>query len=273
MAACALVSAMPPISVVASIKGKKYDISDVEIIGEFIEKAESIAGIDAGQSSVLFRGKVLTVTDNLEEIGVTAGDVLMVVKGRKQRTVKSDSIKDDSMSNSMSSGLEGASNYDSDAYTEALKNANPEEMQKAMKAMDNLLDSNFVDEYFSDDERLETARQQMLANVDQYENQMPGFKEQALAIAQDPVKWKDAMLQAKEQITKLKEQRDAMRSAKGESPVPKSETNRYPKDGTPHLILLSALPVLFYLPTLLIMDSAITYFTAALPSPKTCLLI
>ena len=253
ISACALVSAMPPISVVASIKGKKYDISDVETIGEFVEKAESIAGIDAGQSSVLFRGKVLTVTDNLEEIGVTAGDVLMVVKGRKQRTVKSDSMKDESLSNSISGGLEGASNYDADAYTDALKNANPEEMQKAMKAMDNLLDSNFVDEYFSDDERLETARQQMLANVDQYENQMPGFKEQALAIAQDPVKWKEAMLQAKEQITKLKEQRDAMRSAKGESPAPLSETNRYSTFLVELMNPSLPIAVLFHIPTRLMM--------------------
>ena len=38
------------------------------------------------------------------------------------------------------------------------------------------------------------------------------------------------MLQAKEQITKLKEQRDAMRSAKGESPAPAAESDRYAGD-------------------------------------------
>jgi uncharacterized ubiquitin-like protein YukD len=224
----AVVSAMPPISVVASIKGKKYDIADVDTVEEFIEKAEGLAGIEAGQSSVLFRGKVLTVTDRLEDIGVAAGDVLMVVKGRKQRAVKPDSADGESMGGAVSAGFEDSMDMNSDAYKEAMKNANPEDIQKAMKAMDNLLDSNFVDDYFSDDERLENARLQMLANVDQYENQMPGFKEQALAIAQDPVKWREAMLQAKEQISKLKEQRDAMRSAKGESPAASTESNRYP---------------------------------------------
>ena len=30
--------------------------------------------------------------------------------------------------------------------------------------------------YLADEEKLETARQQMLANMDQYANMMPGFK-------------------------------------------------------------------------------------------------
>jgi hypothetical protein len=166
----AVVSAMPPISVVASIKGKKYEVADVETVEEFIEKAENLGGIEAGQSSVLFRGKVLTSTDKLEEIGVAVGDVLMVVKGRKQRAVKSEVPEE----TGMATGLEGSMDMNSDAYKEAMKNANPEDIQKAMKAMDNLLDSDFVDEYFSDDERLENARLQMLQNVDQYEGQMPG---------------------------------------------------------------------------------------------------
>ena len=53
----------------------------------------------------------------------------------------------------------------------------------------------------------------MLANLDQYDQMMPGFKEQAKEIASSPEKWKEAMLQAKEQITNLKKQRDAMGSS------------------------------------------------------------
>lgn len=164
------VAAMPPISVVASIKGKKYEIADVETVEEFTQKAEGLAGIEGQQSSVLFRGKVLTSADKLEEIGVTAGDVLMVVKGRKQRAVVDSSPTDVS-----TGGFEDMNpDMNSEAYKKAMENANPEDVKKAMKAMDNLLDSDFVDEYFSDDERLENARQQMLQNVDQYESQMPG---------------------------------------------------------------------------------------------------
>ena len=220
--------AMPPVDVVASVRGKKYDVS-AETVEEFTQKVEGlVAGLEAGQSSVLFRGKVLSLADNLEEVGVTTGDILMVVKGRKQRSSKADFEAEDDMVTSMgdASGAAGGGSLDeamnSEAYKKAMANASPEEMQKAMKAMDNLLDSEFVDEYFADDERLENARQQMLANADQYENMMPGFKEQALAIASDPVKWREAMLQAKDQITKLKAQRDAMRAG-GKGPTTPEE--------------------------------------------------
>ena len=67
-------------------------------------------------------------------------------------------------------------NMSQEEYNEALKNANPEDIKNAMKAMDSMLDSNVFDEYLSDDAKLETARQQMLANVDQYATMMPGFK-------------------------------------------------------------------------------------------------
>lgn len=77
--------------------------------------------------------------------------------------------------------------------------------------MDGILDGNFVDEYFADEERLENARIQMIQNIDQYDKMMPGFKEQALEIASSPEKWREAMLQARDQIQKLKEQRDAQR--------------------------------------------------------------
>jgi hypothetical protein len=88
--------------------------------------------------------------------------------------------------------------------------------------MDNLLDSDFVEEYFADEERLENARQQMLSNLDQYEQMMPGFKEQAMSIAADPVKWKEAMMQAKDQIAKLKQQRDLMRGTKSAPATPEN---------------------------------------------------
>ena len=217
----ALSSSMPAISVVASVRGKKYDVSDVETVDEFTQKVEGlVAGMESGQSSVLFRGKVLSGTDNLEEAGVTNGDVLMVVKGRKQRSSKADFENDDDLSPSVAGGSSAVPTgfedaMDPDAMKQAMANVDPAEMQKAMKAMDNLLDSNFVEEYFADDERLENARQQMLDNAEQYEKMMPGFKDQAMQIAADPVKWREAMLQAKEQITKLKAQRETIRASQG----------------------------------------------------------
>ena len=66
-------AAMPPISVVASVRGKKFDVADVESVEDFTKKIEEIAGLEAGQQSVLFRGKVLNIGDNLVELGVADG--------------------------------------------------------------------------------------------------------------------------------------------------------------------------------------------------------
>lgn len=77
----------PPISVVANVRGKKYEIT-AETVEEFSEQVESLAGLGADQQSVLFRGKVLNSDDKLEELGVESGDVLNVLKGRKPRAPK-----------------------------------------------------------------------------------------------------------------------------------------------------------------------------------------
>lgn len=214
----AIVAAMPAsVNVVANVRGKKYDIS-AETVEEFSQQVETLAGIEASQQSVLFRGKVLEPSESLEELGVAEGDVLNVLKGRKPRAAKpqesldlSDLGDSSEFGGGMPSGFGGMGSLDGYDPEEALKNMDPEQMKKTMEAMDNLLDSDFIEEYFGDDERLEKARQQMLENMDQYEKMMPGFKEQAGAIAQDPQQWRDAMQKAKEQILTMKAQRDSMR--------------------------------------------------------------
>lgn len=191
------------ISVVGLVRGRRYEVS-AETVEEFTKQVETLAGLEAGQQSVLFRGKVLSSSDKLEDAGVSSGDVLNVLKGRKP---VGKPTSDEDSSSVIKEDVTGE-----DAYSEVMKNANPEEMKNAMKAMDNLLDSDFLDEYFGDEEKLEKARQQMLANVDKYDQMMPGFKEQAREIASDPEKWRQAMLNAKEQILKLKKQRDALKN-------------------------------------------------------------
>jgi hypothetical protein len=57
-------------------------------------------------------------------------DVLMVVKGRKQREVKSVGEVDDDVATSASADL---ANMTPEAYKKAMENANPEDLQKAMK--------------------------------------------------------------------------------------------------------------------------------------------
>ena len=165
-----------------------------------------MAGLDEGQNSVLFRGKVLNPGDILQDMGISSGDVLMVVKGKKQRPqvqLQDDSVDVDSPSQNAATAMPtgGMPNFG------GMPNLSQEEMNNAMQQIDKLLESDFVDEYFGDDDKLEQARLNMIKNIDQYEQMMPGFREQAGDTINDPVKWKDAMNKAKEQILLLKQQR------------------------------------------------------------------
>ena len=49
---------------------------------------ESLSGLEASEQSVLFRGKVLSASDDLSAIGVSEGDTLNIIKGRRTRVNK-----------------------------------------------------------------------------------------------------------------------------------------------------------------------------------------
>jgi len=218
---------MPPINVIANVRGKKYEII-AENVEEFSLKVEELSGLEADQQSVLFKGKVLDDTAKFDEVGIISGDILNVLKGRKARASKAFNQlpSDISSVSALASSLDSDSNYDDKNNNnninfdinnpninpeDALKNMNPEDIKAAMQSMDKMLDSNIIEDYFSDEQKLEKARLEMLNNLDQYEQMMPGFKEQAREIASDPVKWREAMSSARDQIIKMKAQRDAMR--------------------------------------------------------------
>ena len=152
------------------------------------------------------------------------GDTLNVVKGKRQRTKPIsdfemaemggdlDSLgqaESDGGGNPFGAGMGG---MDQESMKKAMENMKPEDIQKAMAQIDQLLDNNFVEEYFSDEGRLEKARIEMLNNLDQYEKQMPGFKAQTEPIVSDPEKWKKAMMEARDQINNLRAQRDLLKS-------------------------------------------------------------
>jgi uncharacterized ubiquitin-like protein YukD len=197
--------ASSPVQIAVSVRGKKYDLA-AETVNEVLEKVKDMASLEDDQQHVcLFRGKVLANEDKLEDIGISAGDVLNIVKKRIQRNVAS---TDD---------VVGSKRFDPNAF----KAPENEELQKAMQQLDTLLDSDIVEEYFGDDEKLEKSRIQMLENIDQYEKMMPGFRAQAEEIASDPAKWKEAMNAAKEQIIMLKQKREAMRNSTGKQKNPR----------------------------------------------------
>jgi uncharacterized ubiquitin-like protein YukD len=200
------VQAMPSVSVVASVRGKKYDI-EAETVEEFTKKVESAANLEANQQSVLFRGKVLTGSDSLSDVGVSKGDVLMVVKGKRQRP------KPEMDMDNVPTGDDPFGQMTEEQYKK-FASENPDVMARAQEQVDQMLDSNAMDELLESDEKLEEARQNVLANLDQYDKMMPGFKEQASSIASDPAKWREAMQQAKNQVDMLRKRRDDARAGR-----------------------------------------------------------
>lgn len=210
------VVSMPPIMITANVRGKRYEV-EAESVEEVCKAVESQAGLEAGQYSVLYRGKVLSPADVLEKIGVSAGDTLNIVKGRRNPSASTrpvDDVEVDGESQEASDASEGVPSglAGMDQYKKALEGLDPAQVQQAMKTMDEMLNSDVLNEYFNDDAKLEGLRQQMLQNIDQYEQMMPGFREQAEEIASDPEKWKEAMNRAREQIMLLKKQRDGQRN-------------------------------------------------------------
>ncbi len=199
-----VVMSSPSLNIVANVRGKRFEVAG-ETVHDISKQVETLTGIKVSEQNIMYKGKILGFSDKLHEVGLCSGEVVNVVKGKKVRNNTKDSLP-------ASSPIENEklrSSFDSEGF-----NADPEKLKEAMAAMDSLLDSNAIEEYFSDDDRIEEARQQMLANMEQYETMMPGFKEQASEIASDPIKWKEAMNNAKLQLLKMKEQRDAMRTKK-----------------------------------------------------------
>lgn len=199
-----IASSMPPIGVVANVRGKKYDVT-AETVEQFMKQVETMTGIESNLQNVLFKGKVLNPSDKFDELGIAAGEVLNVVKGRKVAKVSSpEEVNSFGKDPQQPGELDGQ-----------MPNFSPEDMQKAQETMDGLLDSNFIEEYFTNEEKLEKSRLQLLENIDKYEKMMPGFKDQALEIASDPQKWKEAMLAAKEQMLKLRDKRRSQKNPGG----------------------------------------------------------
>lgn len=119
-------------------------------------------GLDVAEQSVLFRGKVLAQSDKLEDVGVAPGDTLNVVKGKRQRAARpvddtevTDMPEDVITANSAVAsgsdvasqgfgamgGMGGMGGMDQESLKKAIENMNPEEIQKAMKQIDQLLDN------------------------------------------------------------------------------------------------------------------------------------
>ena len=79
-----------PISVVAVLKGKDYDVS-AATVADVWAAVEEAAGLEASRVGVMFKGVKLADGEQLlSAAGVSAGDKLNIVPGRAARSTSSD---------------------------------------------------------------------------------------------------------------------------------------------------------------------------------------
>ena len=107
---------------------------------EVCRAVEEKANLQSGQYSVLFRGKVLSPEEVLESIGVSVGDTLNIVKGKRNRgtrpldDVDGEPVEDSEIEESAGSAPAGLSGLPAGmneaSMREALKNVDPEQMKK-----------------------------------------------------------------------------------------------------------------------------------------------
>jgi hypothetical protein len=190
------------ISVIASVRGTKFYVKSDSVFNLISELKQQNPSLKSGDYSVLFKGKVLKYNDILSEIGVNEGDVLTVLKGRKlSMPPKSVSLKPSKSKLKFDRWSNLLKEEHSDILQDVAENF---DLNQALKSVESMVDSNLLDEYFTDDSKLELARLQLLENLDKYEEMIPGFKDQTQDIVMDALKWKQAMTSAKDQIKSLR---------------------------------------------------------------------
>ena len=75
-----------------TLRGKKYDVSDVTTVAELQERISEASGVDPSQQGrVLFDGQRLDSKAILSDVGVTEGSQLNLVPGSKKKKSSSSS--------------------------------------------------------------------------------------------------------------------------------------------------------------------------------------
>jgi len=87
----------------------------------------------------------------LEKVGVSAGDTLNIVKGNRRR---SESKTVDDLDGISSDNGDIASGFDSESLAKGIEGIDPSQLEQARQQMGEMLDSDFIDQYFSDETKL-----------------------------------------------------------------------------------------------------------------------
>jgi hypothetical protein len=215
----AVVEAGQPLSVLVTLRGKKYSISNVSTVEEARQKVEEQSGVSLQKQTVLFGGSKLKSTDVLDEVGVSNGAVLNLVPKKKASSSSTSTSAVSASASAAASAAASASAPSSGAEAmesaaEAVKgmleqagvdpeqlsqlmgggadgNGKMPDMQESMEMMQNLMSSPMFQEFMNDPAKLEQSRKMILEN-EMMKGMMaglPGFDE----ILNDPDQWRETM--------------------------------------------------------------------------------
>jgi hypothetical protein len=184
-----------------TLRGKKYDVSDVTTVQELQERLGDASGVDPSkQGRVLFDGQRLSPSDSLTDKGVQEGAQLNIVPASSKKKKSSSSTTSTSTSSSSTSSstssAKAAGSTVAAAATASSGNPNPMKemlemagidssqlddlvksmggggenggeapsMQESMQMMSSMMNSPIFQEYMNDPAKLEESRQMILNN-------------------------------------------------------------------------------------------------------------
>jgi Ubiquitin family len=210
-------SAGTPISTLSvTLRGQKYDVSDVATVQELQEQVSTLSGISIKQQGrVIFGGKRLPTETILSDVGISDGAHVNIVPSTSSSKKKKSATATASVpptttatttttatpSNPMSDFLKN-SGMDTQQLDEMMKSLGggnsdgPKSMEEGMKAMQEVMKSPILQDMLKDPEKLEQSRQMILNNpmLKSMLGSMPGMED----LLQDPVAWRQAMQAAAE---------------------------------------------------------------------------
>jgi hypothetical protein len=206
-----------------TLRGQKYDVSDVTTVQELQEKVSTLSGVSMKQQGrVIYGGKKLSTDTVLSEAGITEGAHLNIVpstsskKKKAKATVALDVDNSSETTSSSTSASSSSSTAASNPMSDLLKNAGinpndldemmksmgaggtdgPKSLEEGMKAMQEAMNSPILQQMLQDPEKLEQSRQMILNNpmLKGMMSNMPGMSE----LLNDKDSWRQAMQMAAE---------------------------------------------------------------------------
>lgn len=198
---------MPPIrDLSVTLKGKEYEISNVNTVKDLKKKVQVASGVDVGeQGNVIFNGKQLESDTVLSDAGVDEGSKLNILpesgfptKEEIEGYLQQAGISKDKL-DEMKKAFE-----DMAGGTGGMPN-----LQESIKAMTDVMSSPIFQEMMSDPEKLEQSRQMIVNNpmMKGMMGSMPGMD----VILNDPIAWRQAM-QAAAELYKNMDTNDLMKA-------------------------------------------------------------